>query len=234
VDDDDLLAALVRDAARVADAVRSAGDGGLGAPVPWCGDWVARDVVGHLGGVHRWALAATHTPPGAAAPRVDAPAPRPTDDLAGWLVAGAHELVERLRAVGPDAPCWALSEPALTGSWIRRQAHETSLHRWDVEEALGGATPIEEALAADGVDEVLDVMAPRQVRLGRSAGPVGGMELSHDSGSRRVGSGPTRVVVRASAPDLLLVLWGRRPRREPVVEGDPQVWRSFLGGAPTP
>ena len=38
--------------------------GGLAVPVPWVPEWTARDLIGHLGTVHRWAsaiLRAGHT-----------------------------------------------------------------------------------------------------------------------------------------------------------------------------
>jgi hypothetical protein len=37
-------------------------------------------------------------------------------------------------------------------------AHETVIHRIDAELAVGAGTPIDEALALDGVDEVLDFL----------------------------------------------------------------------------
>src|SRR3546814_13459089 len=42
------------------------------------------------------------------------------------------------------------------GAWVaRRMAHETAIHRWD---AAGGA--FDAALAIDGIDELLDELAP--------------------------------------------------------------------------
>jgi len=35
--------------------------------------------------------------------------------------------------------------------------HEATVHRWDIERALGCTTPIDPAVAADGIDECLDV-----------------------------------------------------------------------------
>ena len=42
------------------------------------------------------------------------------------------------------------------------------MHLWDAEHALGLAQPIEPDLAWDGVAEVVDILYPRQVRLGRT------------------------------------------------------------------
>ena len=86
------------------------------------------------------------------------------------------------------------------------------MHRWDAETALGRASVLDPALAADGVAEVIDTMAPRQVTLGRSA-PLGqALRLaSTDTGESWVlGPGPPAATVSASAPDLLLLLWRRR------------------------
>ena len=53
---------------------------------------------------------------------------------------------------GPGRP----SRPS--GFTFRRQAHEALIHRLDAEQTAGDVTPLDTALAADGVEEVLDVM----------------------------------------------------------------------------
>jgi hypothetical protein len=45
--------------------------------------------------------------------------------------------------------------------WFRRQAHETTMHRWDLEVPTGRHDQIAAELAADGVDEALHVYTRR-------------------------------------------------------------------------
>ena len=55
-------------------------------------------------------------------------------------------------------------------------AVETAIHRWDVEDAIGGtgnANPIDADLAAEGIEEDLTLMAPRLL-AGRDGIDIGG------------------------------------------------------------
>ena len=137
--------------------------GGLAVGVPWVPAWTVRDLVAHLGAVHRWAtgiLRAGSTQPPEPASRFRAP----DDDLAGWYALGLTELVATLRTVDPDAPAWHMSPAASRRArdWSRRQAHEHVVHRMDLEAAAGVEhAPVDVALAADGVDELLAVVLPR-------------------------------------------------------------------------
>ena len=53
--------------------------------------------------------------------------------------------------------------PTTAAFWFRRQAHETAVHRWDAQRAAtpSSVDPIDATLAADGVDEWLEVFVPR-------------------------------------------------------------------------
>jgi uncharacterized protein (TIGR03083 family) len=144
-------------------AGRTPVSGGLAARVPWVPAWTARDLVAHLGAVHRWATeivrAGSTARPG--------PASRftpPHDDLAGWYAIGLTELVATLRTVDPDAPAWHMSPAAsrTARDWSRRQAHEHVVHRLDLEVAAGVPhAPVDPVLAGDGVDELLGVVLHR-------------------------------------------------------------------------
>ena len=112
------------------------------------------------------------------------------------------------------------------------------MHRWDAEHALGTAGPLDPALADDGIAEVIDTMAPRQVRLGRTAALAHGVGLhATDTGSRRIlGPGDPVATVSGTAADLLLLLWGRLDAGDPAVtwDGDSELARSVLAGALVP
>lgn len=56
----DMLDLLARETAQVERLVR---DADLAAAVAACPGWTAYDLVTHLGAIHRWAAAATRTPP---------------------------------------------------------------------------------------------------------------------------------------------------------------------------
>ncbi|SDG56195.1 maleylpyruvate isomerase family mycothiol-dependent enzyme [Klenkia brasiliensis] len=213
----DALQVLDRETTALAAALVAARDDGrLGAPVPGCPGWSVADLGRHTGGVHRWAAAALVT---------DRPPAEPTgpveDELVpGWYAEGAGQLRTALRSTPPGTPCWTFDRTDGTaGFWRRRQAHEAALHRWDAESALhprGTAGPrIDAATALDGVDEVLTVFLPRQVRLGRCPDAPGRVGLvAAEDGRPRVlatGDGPGGQVgaVTAPAEGLLLLLWRR-------------------------
>ena len=74
----------------------------------------------------------------------------------------AHaSFVAALEAADPAEPAHSWSgDPAnhTVAFTYRRQAHEALIHRLDAELAAGAVTPLDTALAADGVDEALDWM----------------------------------------------------------------------------
>lgn len=131
------------------------------ARVPSCPDWSADDLLWHLGEVqHFWARIVRErpTPPDAFEE------PRRPGTYAGLLdfFDESHgRLVGALEAADPaeEAWSWSVSADHHRISWVlRRQAHEALIHRLDAELAADLVTPLESTLAADGVDEVLDVM----------------------------------------------------------------------------
>lgn len=205
------------------------GSADLATPVPSCPGWSLADLADHLGGVHRWARAQLlgggqqidkHA--------VDAPL-RDRDALVAWFREGATALVETLRELPEDAPCWTLYPPARTSTWAKRQALETMLHLWDATAALGVAMPIPPRVAAAGVAEVARDMYPRQVALGRMLplDAIVDLELKdsvwgEDSRTGRVVrlgavgepaaslARPADATLELTAEDALLLLWKRR------------------------
>jgi uncharacterized protein (TIGR03083 family) len=225
---DDWLGTLGEQTERFAAAVER---GDLDAPIPHCPGWTLLDLGDHLGGVHQWAAYAVVS----GTPDLD-PAPsgaaKPAE-LADWYRGHAAHLVEVLARRPAAAPAWTLDETDPTaGFWRRRQVHETTLHLWDAEQALGEPSAIDPALAWDGVLEVVDVMYPRQVRLGRIAPLAGQVRLVavDHPGRATLGDG-VPVEVRARSEVLLRLLWHRA---DPADEGfDPRAG-VLLAGAVTP
>jgi uncharacterized protein (TIGR03083 family) len=193
--------------------------------VPWVPAWTARDLVGHLGTVHRWATAilrAGHT----GAPGPEARQSPPDDGLLDWYAGGLTELVSTLRNTPPDAPAWHISPAAekIAASWARRQAHELAVHRMDLEAAAAVPhAPLDPALAEDGVDELLSVVVPRWVHAEPLAGARAGCAVTATDTGRtwsvrvdhgtvtveRDRSGTEHAHLQAPAGALLLRLWGR-------------------------
>jgi uncharacterized protein (TIGR03083 family) len=214
----------------------------LDLPVSHCPGWRVRDLVGHLGGVHRWVIEIVRS--GDHSTEADPPG---DDDLPAWFDEGAETLVRTLRAADPARPCWTLAPPNNVGFWSRRQAQETMVHRWDLASALGAPAEIEPTLAADGIDEAVGGLFPRQVRLQRMA-PLTDVVAVVDTGSRRrwvlAGDGTSSAAadsavdatVSADAATLLLVLWKRAAITDGRVhiEGDLAAARRVLDGPLTP
>ncbi len=232
-----LLASLADD---VAALTRCLG-GDLARPVAACPGWDVLALARHLAGVHRWATAAvTEATPGR--PPAE-PEPAPGTSVADWFVDGAARLQQVLAETDPDAPCWGMGPPPRTAAfWLRRQAHETAVHRWDAQDAQGGAGGLDPVLAADGVDEVATIFLPRQVRLGRREPLPAPVRLvcSDAATSVVLGEGPPVATVTGRAADLLLVCWGRRDAGALLaagaltVTGDSAAARTVLGSPLTP
>jgi uncharacterized protein (TIGR03083 family) len=205
----------------------------LTTPVPTCPGWDLADLARHLGSVHRWAAGCIM-----AAAEVDEPeGPWERADLVEWLTTGRELLVSLLRDADPRAPTWTFGQPRTVAFWSRRQAHETTLHQWDAAYALGSRTTIPAEVAADGVDEVLTMFFPRQVRLRRIAPLDSGVliELADVPDSRYVLSGDgtdpaaaTAARLRGSASDVLLALWGREGLDRLAIDGDPALVERIL------
>ncbi|MFI9597024.1 maleylpyruvate isomerase N-terminal domain-containing protein [Nonomuraea sp. NPDC052265] len=51
----------------------------------------------------------------------------------------------RFAAASPDDPAWTWSREQTVGFWRRMQAIEAAVHRWDAENAIGPAAPIDAA-----------------------------------------------------------------------------------------
>jgi uncharacterized protein (TIGR03083 family) len=202
-----------------------------------------RDLVEHLGCVHRWAAGIVRTRERAEG---DGPAAVYDDGgLAPWFAEGAAALTATLLATDPTDSCWTLARPHTVGFWSRRQAHETTVHRVDLADALGAAAPLDPALAADGVDEAVTMFFPRQVRLGREQPLSDSLALVDEATGRRWllagdGTGAQDETVDASltapAADLLLLIWRRRSIDDTsaTVSGDAGAVRRVLSADLTP
>jgi uncharacterized protein (TIGR03083 family) len=208
--------------------------GDLSAHVQHCGSWTLYDLANHLGGGNLWAAAAVTEQHG---DYQAAPAPREPTELAVWFNGTSGVLLAALDT-DPSASAWTIAPPPTVGFWQRRRAQEALIHRWDAQHALGSAGPLDPALADDGIAEVIDTMAPRQVRLGRTAPLAHAVGLhATDTGSRRtLGPGDPVATASGTAADLLLLLWGRLGFGDTAItwDGDRGLARRVLAGALVP
>ena len=220
---DTYLQSLGSDAAAFADLL---GDADPATPVPSCPGWDVADLARHLGGVHRWAHGVVTT----GSPAEEPDGPSDPGELHAWFVAGADQLVEALRDTDPATPVWTFGpKPRLAEFWLRRQPHETSMLLRDLRQALGVLHEVDPDFAADGVDEVVTMMTPRQVRLERIPPLPHGVRLEAvdvaghawvladdctDPGA------PTVATLSGTAEDLLLALWRRTGLERLAATGD--------------
>ena len=129
------------------------------------------------------------------------------------------------------------------GCLMERQAHETAMHLVDAHQALGTPTSIEAGLASDGVDEVVSMYYPRQVRMGRTEPLIPGVRITLDespdvtyvlAGDGTDPEAPTGALIAGSAERVLLVLWGRASIEDLRIVVDQLVAEAALRSAITP
>ncbi|WP_405577969.1 maleylpyruvate isomerase family mycothiol-dependent enzyme [Streptomyces sp. NBC_01092] len=220
----------------------AAEEAGAEAKVPTCPQWQVRDLVRHTGMVHRWAaafVAEGHTSyqPDGGLPDLDGA------ELFAWFREGHRHLVDTLAGAPADLQCWHfLPAPSPLEFWARRQAHETTVHRFDAQTARAG-TPdeIDPGFAADGVDELLRGFHARSRSRVRSAEPrvlrvratdtddaVWTVRLSQEPPATERGeSARADCEISGPADRLYLSLWNRLPF--PHVTGDASIaelWRA--------
>jgi uncharacterized protein (TIGR03083 family) len=216
---------------------------GPDAKVPTCPEWQVRDLLRHTGMVHRWAAAFvtegyTTWHPDGGRPDLDGA------ELLTWFREGHLHLVGSLRSAAPGLECWSfLPAPSPLAFWARRQAHETTVHRFDAQSARGDSPDtVAPGFAADGIDELLRGFHARAKSRLRSDRPrvlrvratdvenaVWTMRLSPDPATAvRGGDGDADADCEVAGPaaQVYLSLWNRLPF--PEVTGDRAIadlWR---------
>jgi uncharacterized protein (TIGR03083 family) len=234
---------LAQNSERLADAAVAAG---VDAPVPSCPGWTVTDLLDHCVRGDDWARVIVEQGKAGSTERVllaDSDPSLRGDALVTAFRASAQALVAALGSVTPDTPVWTFSSTNRTAAfWQRRRSQETAVHRYDAELAAGTPTPIDAALAVDGLDEILTVFLPR---LADNFGSMGDgtvhLHCTDVDGewlfARRDGEitvtaehAKGDVAARGSASDLLLFLWRRVPASQLEVFGDAEVLERFSEG----
>ncbi len=195
------------------------------ATVPWSDRWTVATVARHVAGTHHVVAEIISERPDAdfgLFADLQTP-PKDSPEFVDWWRSGTASLLEQLSSVPADDECWSWFEPGRrVGWWARRMALEAVVHRWDTDAATGKEPSIASDVAADGIDEYLDVFVAAS-RAGRDvpAGPTMSFECRDRSdrwwldlsrpGERSVSCEPRDASVRicGTAEQLLLIVWGR-------------------------
>ncbi|PPK64153.1 maleylpyruvate isomerase family mycothiol-dependent enzyme [Actinokineospora auranticolor] len=195
-------------------------------PVPGCPGLTVGETARHVGSVYRMVVTWIRT---GERPTRWQRQPLDGEPVEHYLRDGLRSLLGELAAHGPDAPCptWHPHDQTYC-FWRRRMAHEATVHRVDVQSAVGGPiTEIGDDVAVDGVDEALTlwfthrlaalgVSGTRQATVAvRAAGHTWLAEVSTERTVATPASplvAPTASATITAAPrDLYLWLWGRSP-----------------------
>jgi uncharacterized protein (TIGR03083 family) len=210
-------------------------DGNIDADVPSCPDWQVRDLVAHVAQVYEHKIECTRLgrvpdpwPPEWA--QANEPVPWFRDAHARLL-----EMFEHNDATSPSATWWPADQTV--GFWARRMAQETAVHRVDAELARRAPTPVDAALATDGVDEVLhlmlagdwsddtdDAMTGQRIAID-TGGRTWQVVLDREAVTVTDGDGQGNARVSGAPSDVLLWMWGRATESDVEVSGDPEAPR---------
>ncbi|WP_446665636.1 maleylpyruvate isomerase family mycothiol-dependent enzyme [Flexivirga sp. B27] len=243
----DFLTTIHDESARFRAALAEAPDNS----VPTCPNWSTDDLLWHLADV-QWFWGSI------VADNVDDPEnlqhpDRPTDRSA--MLAAFDDASDALQQTLQTTPpgearwMWTVDEGLHTAGYIRRrQAHEALIHRVDAELTAGQeVSAIDPALAADGVDEVVDVMYGRDhplvtfhpgdgrvvelvatdadrrwvLQLGRETASIDGEDID-DANFRPAPNATAVATISGTAADLDLWLWNRPTNGKLIGTGDQQ------------
>jgi uncharacterized protein (TIGR03083 family) len=228
---DTYLAAIEADGETLILGASVAGD----REVPTCPEWTVERLLRHVTRLWAWvAASAANAPDEVPMTAIDVP---PTGHELFPVAEGAlAAALSGLRAADPEVAMtsWAGFVPPIW--WCRRLAHETAIHRADGQLAVDGdapASPIDAALAVDGIDELLELFLP--LRYGAGS-PVDAPLTAHLHATDADGEWFIRlgdqfevthehakgdVAIRGTASALMLTVWGRGRHQEVEVFADP-------------
>ncbi|WP_405560720.1 maleylpyruvate isomerase family mycothiol-dependent enzyme [Streptomyces sp. NBC_01180] len=213
----------------------------LAATVPTCPEWSLGELTRHLGRAHRWAEAivrkkATEAVPPGQVPDSAGPADEDPEALGDWLASGAARLAATLRAAGPDTVVWTWAADQRAGFWARRMVHETVVHRADAALTAGVPFDVDADVAADTIDEWLEILAFAQASGDKDAADLRGagrsihlhatdaagaewlVEFGDDGFSWRRAHEKATVALRGPLTDVLQVFYRRLPAGSDRVE----------------
>ncbi|MFJ5264573.1 maleylpyruvate isomerase family mycothiol-dependent enzyme [Streptomyces sp. NPDC088387] len=136
----------------------------LSGRVPTCPDWSLEYLVRHTGGALRWVDEMVRTRaqeelPLDRVPEVTGPvAQGDAAALDGWLAETGERVVASLREAGAETAVWSWAGIPTSGFWARRMTHELTVHRADATLAAGLPYSVAPEVAADAIDEWLQIV----------------------------------------------------------------------------
>lgn len=205
--------------------------GNLDRRVPSCPDWDVAELVAHQGRVYGWVTGIVK----AGGERPDGRGPEAPEDRSerlDWFRSQHAGMLDELRSRDPSDPAWTFNPdgPHEVGWWVRRQALESAVHRFDAQLATGTTTPVDPQLALEGVEEYLTLFVP-MVLSGRPVDGLGGTFHVHatdadgewylDLDSKEPAKhehAKADTAVRGPISGLYLWLWNRQTPEEAGLE----------------
>jgi uncharacterized protein (TIGR03083 family) len=151
-------------------------------------------------------------------------------DPLGWHREWGAALLDALRAADLSERVQTWAGARTRGFWLRRAAQELTIHRWDVEHAVGEPAPIDPQVAIDGIDEFLGEFAKRAAPTYAGSGETF-LFIADDLGvaycvtafadrfELNSAKAPD-VEARGSAETLCRFLWGRALPSDLTATGD--------------
>lgn len=216
----------------------------LGRPVPTCPEWDVAGLIGHTSWVHRYATAVLDAGPGAKVDPRTLPTAPEGDAVLHWYRDGLASMLDTMSRVDLGGSYRTFIGPQPGSWWARRMAHETTVHRWDAQAAIGAPDPIRPEVAVDGVDEALDTYVIRRFdheRFGSTGQTVhlhatdtdGEWFLTMDPAGVTWERGHRKGDVALRGPASALQLWvmSRLPTEDLDVVGDAGIARSWQDAA---
>ncbi|MFI5494024.1 maleylpyruvate isomerase family mycothiol-dependent enzyme [Actinoplanes sp. NPDC051859] len=226
----------------------------LDVQVLTCPEWTLFDLVQHLGeGRRRWA-AIVAAGPADAPPAVTAPAaPRERAALLDWFTASTTELLDALRAAGPDRGCWTWwgpsQSPQTTGAVARHQLQQVAVHTYDAQVTVGAPEPLPAEVALDGVDEFVTTCVattaawphqPAVIDYHASEGRSWRLWFSADGARAEpvpmpvadVGPEVAYASARGTAHELVMFCYGRIAMDSLQLSGDRRVFDQLIAWEP--
>jgi uncharacterized protein (TIGR03083 family) len=172
-------------------------------------------------------------------------AQHPDGDLPVWFGEGVHQLLQAFVDVSPIKTVTSLFGTHTPSLIVRRMVHETAMHRRDAEDAVGKPSGFDPALAADGIDELLELWIPRTFAYGDfgGTGQVIGLRATDTDDAwsitvqpeatlwHRCGDDQADVIARGMASDLYLFVWNRLGVGQLDVSGDRELLARWQAAA---
>lgn len=239
--DIDFLAHLKRDGLALFELARAHPD----APITACPDWDMTGLAQHLGQVFSFMDGQVSTQSTEPVAGTGGNPPEAGPEVIEWAAGRLDALLASLAAAAPDAPAWNWTPNQTAGFFRRRAAHETAVHLWDAQVAAGQPASINSDLAADGIDEYLEVgmvhsmsspdraYPAQSLHLHRTDGEGEWMIALDESGKPVVTHehGKGDAAVRGTAMNLLLFVWNRG-REDLEIFGSEEVAQAWAAVAP--